>query len=350
MAVPFDLEALEVTGSPVPVLQGVAISTGGLRGMSLAVSDDGLLVHGISDQGAGGVERLTWVFLDGSTEDLALDIPQGQVRAPRISPDGTRVAYQAEDGIFVFVFDTGERIRVTRDLPAEIPVWSPDGSTLYFSTAEGTWYRTASDGSTDPERISTEPMGGPMIAMSPDGQWIVADDRSTSGAPDIFTLQLGEEPLTARPYLRADWHEEKGVLSPDGKWLAYVSNEDGGHAVYLRSFPEPGPKIRVSILGGDPAVWAPDGSVLYYRDGYGGVRARDVRLGETVELGEERTLFSLPGARSDFQTRIYDIHPDGDRFLFLTTGDVEASPDGERNALVVVVNWFEELQRRMEGG
>jgi len=348
LAVPFDLEGLEVTGRPVPVLQSVSV--GEIAALNLAVSHNGTLAYGISAIGAGGTERFSWVHMDGSVEDLSLEIPQGQVSAPRISPDGTRFAYQVTDlsAIFVFNFSTGERTQVTQDLSAELPVWSADGSQLYFSTSNGEWYRTTPDGSMNAEKISAEPMGGPMVTMSPDGAWIVADDRTSAGQPDIFTVRLGAEPLAPRSYLRADWHEEKGVVSPDGRWLAYTSDESDGHQVYLRSFPEPGPKVRVSSDRGDAPVWAPDGSALYYLGG-GDLVRRDVRLADTVELGEERPVFSKPRGRSDFVTRIYDIHPDGDRFLFLTSGGGAVQSGGGGGSIMIVTNWFTELRERMGG-
>ena len=166
-------------------------------------------------------------------------------------------------------------------------------------------------------------------------------------------MRLDADPAAVAPYLRADWHEEDAVVSPDGRWLLYVSSQGDEHAAFVRSFPEPGPEVRISGGAGSDPVWAPDGRAVYYR-GLNNFMRRNVRLGETVELGEETTLFSLAGTTWNTRMRMLDIHPDGDRFLFVTAGEaVEAeltSPTYEGiGPFVVVVNWFEELCERMGG-
>ncbi len=139
-------------------------------------------------------------------------------------------------------------------------------------------------------------------------------------------------------------------MSPDGRWLAYTSDEGGSEAIWLRSFPEPGPALRVSSGEGDDLVWDPDGEAIYYIAPDERMMRRDIRLGDTVELGEERDLFSIRGMALARQRRDYDIHPDGDRFMFITWSDLTAEDQDEVPGIarfVVVANWFEELRERM---
>jgi serine/threonine-protein kinase len=349
-ALPFDLENLAVMGQPVPVLPSVRIFSGGA--VQLAVSDNGTLVHGLGGlaSASSGSERLTWIEMDGTRTDLSVSFAGGQVQAPRISPDGTQLAYEDDDvdEIFVLDFNTGERDQVTDVGGAWLPVWSVDGSSLYFSQRGRSWYRTTMDGSEGPVQIGSG--GGPMIAVSPDESRVVIEDLSGDGEPNLLVASLGVETLEAQSYLGAEWHEESGVVSPDGDWLAYLSNEGGPHEVYLRAFPEPGPAIRVSSDGGGDPVWEPGGSAIYYVTSDGRMMRREVRLGETAELGEERELFSIAGTRTNASMRMYDIHPDGDRFMFVTFAEVEEVAAQEVQGIgpvVVVVNWFEELRERM---
>jgi serine/threonine-protein kinase len=346
LSVPFDLETLEVTGSPVPVLPSVNIFGGGA--VQLAVSDNGTLVHGLAVTSGGGTERLTWVAMDGTPTDLTLDVASGQVLFPRISPDGTRLAYQdaTASEVFVYDFNTGERTQVTQGLNATYPVWSPDGSGLYVTSSD-LWLRTTLDGSAAPDQIAPNP-GGRMIAVSPDESWVVVEEVTGPGNPNLLVARLGVDPVVTQPYLRADWHEEDGVVSPDGDWLVYVASEGDTHNVYIRAFPEPGPAIRVSSDQGNDPTWAPDGSAVYYRVGQS-MMQRSTRLGETVELGDEEVLFSAV-MRTSNAGRMSDIHPDGDRLIFVTTGEVEAVPDQVIEGIgpvVVVLNWFTELRERM---
>ncbi|MFV1986158.1 MAG: hypothetical protein ACC682_02695, partial [Gemmatimonadota bacterium] len=357
-ALPFDLETLAVTGQRVPVLPSVNIFSGGA--VQLAVSDNGTLVHGLAGLGfaSAGFDRLTWIEMDGTRRDLSLSFTGRQVRAPRISPDGTRLAFEDNeaDEIFVLDFNTGVRTQVTEVGDAYLPVWSVDGSSLYFGRRGGA-YRANLDGSGASVQIGPN-IGGPMIAVSPDQSRVIIEDWSGRGEPNLLIASLGVEPLEPESYLGAEWHEESGVVSPDGNWLAYVSNEGGDHAVYLRAFPDPGPAIKVSgDSGGDP-VWEPGGSAIYYitgaEDGTGAgdgrMMRREVRLGDTAELGEEQELFSVAGTRTDQRMRMYDIHPDGDRFMFVTFAGVEEAPVQQVPGIgpvVVVVNWFEELRELM---
>ncbi len=353
LAVPFDLDALQVTGPPVPVLPSVNIFGGGA--VQLAVSDNGTLVHGLSvSSGSGGEARLTWFDMEGSRTDLQQVFNRGQVEFPRVSPDGTNVAFADEDlnEVVVYNLNTGEQTQVTEGGSAAWPAWAPDGNSLYVTGFLGnrSWMRIAPDGSGVLEEM--EAGQGPIIAVSPDGTLGVVEDQTGENSPDLWIARMGGDSVEMIPYLRASWHEEEGAVSPDGRWLAYTSSEEGPHRVYIRSFPEPGPAVQVSIDQGGAPVWAPDGSAIYYRGDVSFMR-REVRLSDVVELGEETALFALAGTQSSNRMRMHDIHPDGSRFIFVTTGDApeeSGQPIQGMGPVVVVVNWFQELRERMGEG
>ena len=352
-AVPFDLPSMRVTGDPAPVLPSVRVRTNGIT--MLAVSDNGTLVQVLST-GVSGTGELgfTWIDMAGSRSELPLE--EAQPTAPRISRDGTRIAYQDDgsDQLWTYNLQTGERTQVT-DSGGTFPTaaWSLDGTRLRYSVRANDgfrWMSTATDGSGDSEEIIAQ-AAGRLNTLSPDGRWLIGEGEGVPTAPDIVYADLDAANVQLQTYLRADWHEEDGEVSPDGRWLAYHASEGGVHATYVRSFPEPGPAVRLSDADTGP-VWSPEGEAVFYvRDRV--MLKRDVRLGDAVELGEETELFPVPEAVFSTQYRNYDIHPDGDRFLFITAGDFVdewVEPLEGAGAVVVVGNWFEELKRRMGEG
>jgi len=354
LAVPFDLQSMRVTGDPVPVLPSVRVRNNGTT--MLALSDNGTLVHVLSTGGGGsGQATFAWIDLAGAWTELSLQ--EADPWAPRVSRDGTRVAYFDGAGkqIWVYNLQTGERTQVTEGPENfETSAWSLDGTRLYHSVrqeSEYRWLSTAVDGSGDSQEVLAD-VPGRSNTLSPDGRWLVGEGVGPETSPDIIYAQLDAGDVEMRTYLRADWHEEDGEVSPDGRWLVYQASEGGTHGIYVRSFPDPGPVVQVSATAGDGPVWSPSGDAIYFIREDQMVR-REVRLGETVELGEETELFAVPGRRTSTQYRNYDIHPDGDRFLFVTNGAVEVEPSVEVQGVgqvVIVANWFEELKRRMGEG
>jgi dipeptidyl aminopeptidase/acylaminoacyl peptidase len=175
--------------------------------------------------------------------------------------------------------------------------------------------------------------------FSPDGKYLVFSLGSTPY--DLWTLDLesGDPP---RPYLDADWNENRAQVSPDGRWLAYSSNETGTDQIYVRSFPEPGSRIDISEPGASASdvFWAPDGNVIYY--GQNGIlKAADVGLEDgTLAVTGRREVGPYAGV-------VRDIHPDGDRFLLFSLGDASTATP---TRLVVIANWFSELKARLGEG
>ncbi|MFV1989045.1 MAG: hypothetical protein ACC682_17370, partial [Gemmatimonadota bacterium] len=366
LAAPFDLGQLEVTGPPVPVLDSVGVNRFGWIG-SFDVSAAGHAVYSLRTPGGGsGPRDLEYLLLDADGVESGVGLPPGDAYAGgQISPDGRYLAYIDGNDTMVYDLIVGSNrvVATTVDLTFSVD-WHPDGRSLAFGTFGGATgsvgsgvYLVDVESGEAPVRIWENDGIGIPTSWSPDGSSLmIMDIPGGIGADNsnLSILSTGDDPQLTR-YLDADWAEEGGVISPDGAWAAYISNEGGARAIYVRSFPTPGPKTRVSPGGGSTPHWSPDGSVLYYRQ-------RDTIYAARVQaddaFGVERVdpLLVLP------MQRFTDVAPDG-RLLILRVVEEEAeeetgAPDGadeeaadDAPSAFIVVNWFEEMKARLgEGG
>ena len=174
---------------------------------------------------------------------------------------------------------------------------------------------------------------------SPDGEWLAIREGNTNAA-DILVASLQGEDRTPRPFVQTSFVERALAISPDGRWLAYVSDEAGRDEVYVRAFPQSAGQVQVSVNGGQAPRWAPDGDELFYRTA-SGITAATVETETAFRVTGRNVLFE-----DDYQSSIYyahyDVDPRSGRFLMLKGEQVS----GE---IIVVANWFEELRRRMGG-
>jgi Tol biopolymer transport system component len=349
LAAPFDLETLSVRGSPVPVLPSLTVYGGGAA--QYAFSENGTLIY--ADRGLVGdvssMSELAWVDMEGNARPLPLRAANPQ--HPRVDPSGRRITYLDGRQIWVYDIETGANNQLTFDGRNEDPVWSHDGEYVYFtSEREGSLdqdgYRQRADGSAEAEPLWHVDGENEVLSVSRDGRYLVVRDDDGSGAEgmDLAVLDLNADSASLTAYLRADWGESQGSISPDGRWMVYVSSESGDPEVYVRGFPEPRGQWRISDAGGRSPVWAPDGSAIYYVSADADMVKVEVVTGETLSVGTRSPLFDFTYDPGPLGNVGYDLHPDGDRFLVRgrlgTTGD----PVG---AVYLVVNWFEELRARM---
>lgn len=349
-AVPFDLDALEVRGTPVPVLPSLTVRIGGAT--EFAVSANGTAIYATAPAVAGatgdaGRSPFMWVDLDGTETDIPLD--GGRPVYPRISPDGRRIAYLSEGNIWIYDVITGRNRQLSEGGLAEDPAWSPDGTYVYYTfnpendgaDTDDDVYRRRADFSAEAEEVYAGPLEDDVASVTPDGRWVVVRGDSQERDDDLFLVptQPGGEP---RDYLRADWAEWQGEVSPDGRWMAYTSNELGHPEVFVRSFPDPGRPWRISNARATDPVWGPDGTALYYVSNGSMMRA-SLTLTDTVAVGATTILFPWSAA-SGMSHREYDIHPDGDRFLAQRGGILGFQGVGRVH---VVTDWFTEVRRRM---
>ena len=345
MSVPFDVDTLALTGAPASLIDGIAVQAGQLSLAFFAVSRSGTLAYLPDSMNATLDPSL--VVVDPARVGDATATAFGDVRVsrdPRVSPDGTRLAAHIQGGendIWNYEFERGTMSRLTLE-PGEdeTPVWSPDGRFVAFASQRDKRrvLRVRADGSEPPELLWETEHHTHVSDWSADGRWLVMDVGPV-GELDVWTLDM-EADNDAPPLIESRFHESMARISPDGRYLAYVSDESGGNEVYLQRFPELGGKRQISNGGGQEPAWGRDGRKLYYRSPTH-VMAVDVRLGPDIEISAPVSLIadnfvSLPGGRHT----IYDVMPDG-RLIFLDYRDARGAD------VNVVVNWVEELEARV---
>ncbi len=346
MAVPFNLQQLKVTGSPIPLIEGVSVQVRGAA--SFSFSDNGSLVY-FPGGGAGMVERaLVWVDRKGIAKPMTAD--KRPYRFPRISPDGRWVAFVIvdESGTNIWIYDVERGTQTPFTFKGSInssQCWTTDGERLTFSSNRdgiNNLYWKRSDGIGEAELILSGeyPLWGG--SWSPDNKIAFYETNPTTQR-DIFVFNMQDS--TASPFLDTSADERSAMFSPDGHWLAYVSNKSGQNEVYIKSYPGPEREWQVSTAGGTEAMWAPDGQELFYRNG-DKMMAVSFQAKPILKLGTPQVLFEGQYF-SSVNTPQYDVHPDGDRFLMVTTATAEESTTSQIN---VVLNWFEELKSLFNTG
>ena len=345
-AVPFDAERVEVTGPPFPALEGIAASELSFGMAHFALSQDGTLAY-LPGTLSGPERTLVWVDRKGASRPMS-DIARA-FETPRLSPDGRQVAVTSREvsaDLWTYQMGQGNLVHFTFD-PAEeeTPVWSPDGKRLAYSATRGAsrviLWRPA-DGSATEERLFEGSGHSHVTDWSPDGRWLLFEQEvpaSTTGW-DVWLLPLEGE-RNPQLLLGSNHNERWPVLSPDGRWLAYLSNESGRPEVYVQAFPRPGGKWQVSADGGGEPVWARNGRELFYRDGYK-MMVVPVQTQPVFTPGKPQVVFQWPYEAMDGVRPNYDVTPDGQRFLMIKAIEADSAPA----QINMILNWSEELKRR----
>ncbi|MDH3207639.1 MAG: serine/threonine-protein kinase [Gemmatimonadota bacterium] len=346
-AVGFDLERLEVTGQPVLVLDDVRIHSfagGAERRANYSVSKTGTLI--IEADLPPILGQLAVVRPDGDNTELPLS-PR-PLRTPRWSPDGRSIAYSSGDHIFSY---SPELATVPRQLTSEgfnsHPVWSPDGTRIAFSssrpgTSQMDVFVKAATIEGREEQLFRATWSQRVTAW-PEEDIVVFETRFNP--PDRAWSNLWMSGTSAgstpRPYVESEADQDQIVISPDGRWAAYRSDEDGTEEVFVRSFPEPGQQVRVSTGGGHYPRWSPDGGTLYYWRGQD--QPVDTLLAASVLTDPTFSVASQePVLAGDYLPELWDLHPDGNSML--VAAPVTDIP-GRR--FQVILNFFEELRQRV---
>ena len=355
--VPFDLDKLEVTGGAVPLVNDVR----GPLGENYAVSDSGTLVYLPGTAGALASGRtLVWVDREGKEESLGA--PPKDYFVPKISPDGTRVAVallNKDDSFDIWIWDSIRKTltRLTNDKSNNVPIWTPDSKRIiYASNRDGTYgiYWKAADGTGKEEKLASAPdLSFLPSCLSRDGKLMtitVAKGVLTPTTTHLYTGILSMEgERTWKPLLQEKYLTAQPEISPDGRWMAYMSDESGRREIYVRSFPNVDKgKWPVSTGGGSAPRWSADGRELFYLSSENSVMAIDVKTQPTFSLGVPRTLFkSIYSGQTNTSGTPWDISPDGKRLLMMKEPGSAASADGGPRKINVVLNWLEELKQRV---
>jgi serine/threonine-protein kinase len=360
LAVPFDVDAVAVTGGPVPLIDEVGQSAGGGQtgAAHYSLSRNGTLVYISDTAGVTGSPPRSLVWVDRQGKEEQLKAPSRTYRYPRVSHDGTRVSLDIQDqnrDVWIWSLAGATLTRLTLDPAQEqYGVWTPDDRRIIFASARnGTpnLYWQAADGTGGVEQLTDSPNSHFPQAVTPDGKELVLRE-TIAGDANIMVMALNGE-RQVRPLVVTPFIEQNPELSHDGRWLAYESNESGRVEIYVRPFPNVGDgRWQVSTAGGTRPLWARDGRELFYVESTAGavsLQRVPITLTPTFSAGTPVKMFDVDAATANTSIgRIYDVSSDGRRFLMIKSA-APATPDAPASRIVVnlVQNWFEELKRRV---
>jgi serine/threonine-protein kinase len=344
----FNPARLEVSGGPVPLIPDVAADPtngGGQFDFSESASGAGTLVY-LAGKSSAQTMRLAWLGSAGMMQPLAAR--PGAYQTLRISPDGKKAAFS--DGASILVYDT-ERDTTTRLTSAENafgPVWTPDGSHIIFRGA-GTIYWIRSDGAGGPQQLPNDQDLPLAWSFSPDGGRLAYSTRDSETGFNLWTLPLDltdpdhPKPGKPEPLLATPADEAAPRFSPDGRWIAYRSNESGTYEIYVRPFPAGnGSEWPISDGGGLFAFWSRNGRELFYETIDGRIMVTEYRVtGDSFAPGKPRLWSDRLGFSPGLAN--IDLAPDGKRFIVFSNADSLNAPP----RIVFLLNFFDELKRRI---
>ncbi len=334
VAQPFDAAKLSITGEPIPVGEGLGVNNVG--GASFSLSTNGVLAFRAGETLG---RRLMWVDRNGK-ETPALDDARDYADT-WLSPDEKRFVFDLSEGggkgdLWIRDLARGITSRFTFEPEREFaPIWSPDGRRIVYSKQSKIWDLYAKDaaGTGEPVEILKSPENKFPSDWSRDGAWLVYNSLGKDTGWDLWALPMNGTDHKPIPLARTKFAELAASLSPDGRFLAYRSNESGRNEVYVQEFPEARSKWQVSAEGGSDPFWRGDGHELFYRARDLSLMAVPVQLAPTFNAGTPRALFKAHFALVNSRG-LYRPTRDGQRFLMLETLGREAIP-----STTVVLNW-----------
>jgi len=345
--VAFDVDRGAVSGDPTLLVDGILRSTNGRRGnANYEISDDGTLAY-VVDWRTERRSALLWVDREGREEQLSIE--PAQFRDARISPDGTRAAISVAAGrlreadIWIYDLERGTASRLTVDPgPDRAPIWTPDGRRIVYVNSESGISWVAADGAGASEVLIPKP---PRLrtsvwpnSFSPDGRRLVYQAGDDGWNLYVFDLETAE----TAPLIDVEgYSQQAAAISPDGRWIAYESDETGRNEIWVRPFPDvDGGKWRISASGGRDPVWSPDSHELFFSLAGRPLQVVSIATAPSFSATTPKDLYSVDGSVMAYSG--YGISSDGGRFL-MTRAD-ESSRRG-RPQITIVQNWFEELKR-----
>jgi serine/threonine-protein kinase len=335
-AVAFDARSLATSGSPVEVAKGVFVDGSGFAQMDF--SRNGLLVTASSEAAAGGLS-LSWINRDGRGEPLP--VPKQDYNFVALSPDGSRAALGIGNSISTLDLSRNVLTRLTTSARAENPVYSSDARKLYFGLEKEKYYKVFSKDADDsgPEALlfASEASEYPM-QVSADGRWMLTSLNLPSGEAELRLRRLDAAGANAKPLtlIRSQFFNNYAVFSADARWVAYQSEESGRPEIYVRPACREERRFQISPEGGTNPIWSHDGKEIFYLCG-----AKFVSVPVAIKEGEVH-----PGAPKalfeNHEILVFDADRAGQRFLA-----AENPNFGAETKLILVVNWFAEVKRKL---
>jgi len=347
LAAPFDLARLRVSGEPIPIASRV-MTDSQTAAAQFSVAGETLAYV----PGTERVPERSVVLVDRKGQARPLLAARHAYTHPRFSPDGRRLA--------VGISQVGNRSVWIYDLTRETltrftfgggtnaaALWSPDGKRVLFSSDRGgarNLYWAPAAGGGPEERLTSSSKTQSMGSWSPDGKWVLYEEVDAGGSPDIWALPVAEGGAgerKPRPVLQGPFAERHPRFSPDGRWIAYSSNETGRYEVFVQAFEAAGGgKRQISTEGGTEPIWSRDGKELFYRNG-DRMMAVDISTKPSFSHGTPRLLFEGQYTVGPLSIASYDVTPDGRHFVMLQSSD--SSPGATQ--IHVVQNWQAGLKR-----
>ncbi len=336
LAIPFDPSTLETSGPASPVLLDAALE--------FRVSSEGTLIHALGQRTEA---QFVWLDEDGGEEPVTELAPRNDPInwnfGAALSPNGETLAFFRSPDIWLYDLESGSISRFTFDPALDIyPLWSADGERVAFTrqatSGEGGLFWKRADGSGEEERLTGEQVRA--FSWTLDQKTLVVG-RTCEGnsCTDIGLLSLDGDGQVV-PLFESEAVEDQAALSADGRFIAYQSNESGAPRIYVRPFPDiENGRWQISPEDGAHPVWAPDGTKLYYR-ARDNILAVPIETSSTFSFGNPSVLLENRPSMTLSGVRDYSVSPDGERFMMVVGG-------GEPTRLIVVRNWFEELNTRL---
>jgi len=357
VAVPFDRERLEVSGAAVPVVDGVmqainALNTANNCGSGqFGFSESGSLVYVSGNILPDPIRKLFWIDRQGKSEPITF-FSDKPILCFRLSPNGQIIAYSTQGrkaDVWLYNLTSGTSTILTTEGRASFLSWAPDGNRLvitFSKVGNSNLYWLPWDGSGPIERLTNSQFSQHAGSWTPDGRFLAFVEQNLVNR-DICIFQMDTKQI--KPFINTPLDDEYPEFSPDGRWLAYSSEQSspGRYEVFVTAFPGPGKKLTISDEGGREPLWARNGRELFYWNlDHTKLMATEITTRPTFQAGKPHVLFEHKCLGS-IPIRNYDITPDGQRFLIAEQGEIKPV---EVTRLNIIQNWFEELKRLVPTG
>ena len=340
MAVPVNAGRRRIQGHPVPVLDPVPVGGANNGNSAIYISRGGALVTALGENQA----RLAWMSRDGVVRPISQEVRD--FSGPRLSPDGRRIAVMIADGskadVWIYDLATATLSRLTTAETATSGQWTRDGTRIVYSAAgrhlrAAIWAQTVGQAAA-PEMLLEAPSLSPYVDITPDGRSLVLQSLiDNQWALQRIPLDSGR---AIRAYSDSRGNVTSPRFSPDGHWVAEVSDESGASEVYVRSFPDPRVKVQVSVGGGDGPLWGADATRLYYHIGNAIVETRLATSAGLRVVSRDTAFAGVHMTPGQFYQDNYDVSRDGSRLLLTMSQSAAVQ-------LVVVPNWLTEFRQRL---